>query len=213
MVPSADDNHRGGTPTGFTTSFQELNAFGFEQRKLWVGIEHPDGSVAGFAALRPELRYDTETRRCWGVYCTSPWRTDLHDPSRLNRLVRQESSWPWKVLRTRWRLAWTMARLVVEGEHVPDTRVPEVLRRIHQIPRHHGRLSRFCRQWRRDWQLPIHHCWGLAGTRPHPRHQFHVGPGTSLPAQELPAQELPTQELPGRQLRLAQAAPATLGSR
>jgi hypothetical protein len=46
--------------------FREFRAFGWEQRQLEGGVEHPDGRVEMFAALRPEVRYDPVNRRVLG---------------------------------------------------------------------------------------------------------------------------------------------------
>lgn len=129
MTTTAGDTY------GIHHFFQELNAFGFEQRKLSGGIEHPDGSMAGFAALRPELRYDTETRRMLGGVLHFTMADGSARPIEIEPVGEAGvhlGLGKYFGLDGAWHGQWR-GPLVVEGEHVPDTRVPEVLRRIHQI--------------------------------------------------------------------------------
>jgi hypothetical protein len=123
-----------GEPYGIHHFFQELSAFGFEQRKLSGGVESPDGSVARFAALRPELRYDPVTRRLTGGVL----HFTMEDGSA--RPVEIETAGPAGVqlglghyfgLDGHWHGEWR-GPLHVEGEHVVDVTDPAVLRRIHQ---------------------------------------------------------------------------------
>ncbi len=43
-----------------------IRAFGYEETMVEGGVEHPDGRVEPFAALRPELRFDPVNRRVLG---------------------------------------------------------------------------------------------------------------------------------------------------
>lgn len=128
MTTAAGDSY------GIHHFFQELFAFGFEQRKLSGGIESPDGTVAPFAALRPELTYDPETRRLLrGVL-----HFTMADGSA--RPIEIETAGPagfhlglghYFGLDGHWHGEWRGA-LHVEGEHVEDIGDVATLRRIHQ---------------------------------------------------------------------------------
>ncbi len=128
MTTSSGDRY------GIHHFFQELSAFGFEQRKLSGGVEAPDGTVSRFAALRPVLRYDTETRRLLGGVL----HFTMEDGS--ERPIEIETAGPagfhlglghYFGLDGHWHGEWR-GPLHVEGEHVADIGDPVVLRRIHQ---------------------------------------------------------------------------------
>jgi hypothetical protein len=46
--------------------FRQLLAFGYEERSVEGGVEHPDGRVEPFGDVRPELRFDPANRRVLG---------------------------------------------------------------------------------------------------------------------------------------------------
>ena len=124
-----------GDPYAIHHFFQELNAFGFEQRKLSGGVEWPDGRVDHFAALRPELRYDTGTRRLLGGTLHFTMADGSARPIEIEPIGDAGlhlGLGKYFGLDGRWHGQWH-GPLAVDGEHVADTRPFGTLQRIHQI--------------------------------------------------------------------------------
>lgn len=115
--------------------FRETQAFGYEERHVEGGVEHPDGTVERFAALRPELRYHPGNRRVLGgtlaftmedgtdrrVEVEALGDTGFHLGTGLYFGLDGHHHGEWR------------GPLHVEGEHIPDCTDPAVARRIHQI--------------------------------------------------------------------------------
>ncbi|MFN8052298.1 MAG: hypothetical protein U0Q22_12710 [Acidimicrobiales bacterium] len=124
-----------GRPYAIHHFFQELNAFGFEQRKLSGGIEWPDGRVEEFAALRPELRYDTESRKLLGGVLHFTMADGSARPIEIEPVGEAAlhlGLGKYFGLDGAWHGQWR-GELDVVGEHVPDVREPQLRRRLHQI--------------------------------------------------------------------------------
>lgn len=124
-----------GEPYGIHHFFQELDAFGFQQRKLSGGIEWPDGRVDEFAAFRPELTYDPANRRLIGGVLHFTMADGTARPIEIEPAGDAGlhlGLGKYFGLDGHWHGAWR-GPLFVEGEHVPDTRPIDVQRRIHQI--------------------------------------------------------------------------------
>lgn len=127
-----------GETYGIHHFFQELDAFGFQQRKLSGGIEWPDGRIEEFAALTPELRYDRANRRIEGGMLRFTMADGSERPIEFETASQtglQLGLGKYFGLDGHWHGGWR-GPLHVEGEHVPDTRPIEVQRRIHQIRDH-----------------------------------------------------------------------------
>jgi hypothetical protein len=128
-----------GEPYALHHFFQELDAFGFEQRKLSGGVEWPDGRVERFVALRPELRYETDetqcTRRLLGGVLHFTMENGDARPIEIEPVgdaALHLGLGKYFGLDGRWHGQWR-GQLDVDGEFVPDTRPIDTLRRIHQI--------------------------------------------------------------------------------
>jgi len=127
-----------GDTYGIHHFFQELDGFGFQQRKLSGGIEWPGGRVEEFAALRPDLRYDTANRQLIGGVLHFTMADGSARPIEIEPIGDAGlhlGLGKYFGLDGHWHGGWRGA-LHVEGEHVPDTRPIEVQRRIHQIRDH-----------------------------------------------------------------------------
>ena len=112
-----------------------LRAFGYEERRAEGGIEHADGRVESFGAVRTDLRYDPTNRRVLGgvlhftmgdgsdrpVTVEALGDTGVHLGAGLYFGLDGHHHGEFR------------GGLHADGEHIPDCTDPEVARRIHQI--------------------------------------------------------------------------------
>ena len=112
-----------------------MRAFGYEETSVEGGIEHPDGRVEAFAALRPDLRFDPENRRVLGgtfhftmadgsarpITVDAMGDTGFHLGGGLYFGLDGHHHGEWR------------GKAHVDGEYIDDCTDPETARRIHQI--------------------------------------------------------------------------------
>lgn len=112
-----------------------IRAFGYEEAMVEGGIEHADGRIDTFAALRPELRFDPVNRRVLGgtLHFTMADGTDrpivvealgdtgFHLGGGLYFGLDGHHHGEWR------------GPAHVDGEHVADCTEPATARRFHQI--------------------------------------------------------------------------------
>jgi hypothetical protein len=114
---------------------RQLRAFGYEEQMSEGGVEHADGRVEPFVALRPELRFDPTNRRVLGgtLHATTG---DGHDRAIDVEAIGDTGFHLGAGLyfgldghhHGEWR-----GPLHIEGEHVADCTDPLTARRLHQI--------------------------------------------------------------------------------
>ncbi len=124
-----------GTHYAIHHQFRHLRVLGYEEQQFEGGIEHADGRVEPFVAVRPELRFDAANRRVLGgtVHCTTadgadrPLRvealgdTGFHLGAGLYFGFDGHHHGEWR------------GPLHVDGEHIADCTTPDAARRLHQI--------------------------------------------------------------------------------
>jgi hypothetical protein len=112
-----------------------LRAFGYEETMVEGGVEHHDGRVEPFAAVRPELRFDATNRRVLGgtlhfamadgsarpITVEAIGDTGFHLGTGLYFGLDGHHHGEWR------------GKHHVDGEHIADCTQPDVARRIHQI--------------------------------------------------------------------------------
>jgi hypothetical protein len=115
--------------------FRELSAFGYEERRFEGGVEHPDGRVEPFVAVRPDLRYHPDNRRVLGgtIHCTMADGSDrpIHTEAAGDTGVHLGAGLYFGFdghHHGEWR-----GPLHTDGEHVADCTEPATARRLHQI--------------------------------------------------------------------------------
>jgi hypothetical protein len=115
--------------------FRETTAFGYEERHLEGGIEHPDGRLDRFGALDPELRYDPVNRRVLGGTLHFTMEDGTSRPITVEALGDTGfhlGTGLYFGLDGHHHGEWRGASHV-EGEHIPDCTDLDAARRIHQI--------------------------------------------------------------------------------
>jgi hypothetical protein len=114
---------------------RQLRAFGYEETRVEGAIEHPDGRVEPFAALRPELRFDATNRRVLGgtlhftladgssrpITVEAIGDTGFHLGAGLYFGLDGHHHGEWR------------GPAHLDGEHLADCTDPATARRIHQI--------------------------------------------------------------------------------
>jgi hypothetical protein len=112
-----------------------MRAFGYEETMVEGGVEHPDGRVDRFAALRPDLHFDPANRRILGgtlhftmadgsdrpITVEAMGDTGFHLGGGLYFGLDGHHHGEWR------------GKLHVDGEHVADCTDPATARRFHQI--------------------------------------------------------------------------------
>jgi hypothetical protein len=112
-----------------------LRAFGYEETRVEGGVEHPDGRVERFTALRPDLRFDPVNRRVLGgtlhfamddgsarpITVEAIGDTGFHLGAGLYFGFDGHHHGEWR------------GKLHVDGEHIDDCTDPATARRLHQI--------------------------------------------------------------------------------
>jgi hypothetical protein len=155
-VPATDLESSGPTPAGVAFRFswspmllerpdgsvyaihhqhRLMRAFGYEETMVEGGIEHADGRIERFAALRPALRFDAANRRILGgtlhfsmsdgsarpVSVEAMGDTGFHLGGGLYFGLDGHHHGEWR------------GKLHVDGEHISDCTDPTTARRLHQI--------------------------------------------------------------------------------
>jgi hypothetical protein len=108
---------------------------GFVHEKFQGGFEHPDGRREPFRGLRPEVRFHPENRRFQGGvfhFAMGDGSTRSLDVEVVSDTGFHLGTGLYHGFDGHHHGSWRGA-LHVEGEHVPDCRLPEVARRAHQI--------------------------------------------------------------------------------
>jgi len=112
-----------------------LRAFGYEESMVEGGVEHADGKVERFAALRPELRFDPVNRRVLG----GTLHFTMHDGTARPITVEAMGDTGFHLggglyfgLDGHHHGEWR-GKLHVDGEHFADCTDATTARRIHQI--------------------------------------------------------------------------------
>jgi hypothetical protein len=112
-----------------------LRVFGYEETSVEGGVEHPDGKVERFAALKPGLRFDPVTRRVLGgtlhfsmadgsarpITVEALGETGFHLGTGLYFGLDGHHHGEWR------------GKLHTDGEYIDDCTAPATARRIHQI--------------------------------------------------------------------------------
>jgi len=114
---------------------RQLRAMGYEEQRFEGGVEHADGRVEVFAAVRPELRFDPANRRVLGgtLHCK------MSDGSDRPIIVEAAGDTGFHLgaglyfgfdghHHGEWR-----GPLHVDGEHIADCTTADSARRLHQI--------------------------------------------------------------------------------
>jgi len=124
-----------GTRYAIHHQHRQLRVFGYEETSFEGGVEHPDGRVEPFVAVRPELRFDAVNRRVLGgtLHCTTAdggdrpitveaiGDTGFHLGTGLYFGFDGHHHGEWR------------GKLHVDGEHIADCTTAGTARRIHQI--------------------------------------------------------------------------------
>ena len=124
-----------GTRYGIHHQHRKLAVMGYEEQSFEGGVEHADGRVDAFTAVRPELRFDPVNRRVLGgtVHCT------MRDGSARPITVEAIGDTGFHLgaglyfgfdghHHGEWR-----GPLHVDGEHIADCTTLENAHRLHQI--------------------------------------------------------------------------------
>jgi len=124
-----------GTRYAVHHQYRKLRAFGYEETMVEGGVEHHDGRVEPFAAVRPDLRFDPLNRRVLGgtlhfemadgsartITVEAIGDTGFHLGTGLYFGLDGHHHGEWR------------GKFHVDGEHIADCTQPDVARRIHQI--------------------------------------------------------------------------------
>jgi hypothetical protein len=108
---------------------------GHEEQQFEGGVEHPDGRVDAFTAVRPELQFDPVNRRVLGgtvhgtmadgtarpITVEAIGDTGFHLGAGLYFGFDGHHHGEWR------------GALHVDGEHIADCTTPDAARRLHQI--------------------------------------------------------------------------------
>jgi hypothetical protein len=124
-----------GTRYAIHHQHRHLRVMGYEEQQFEGGIEHADGRVESFTAVRPELQFDPVNRRVRGgtIDCTMAdgttrpitveaiGDTGFHLGAGLYFGFDGHHHGEWR------------GALHVDGEHIRDCTTPDAARRLHQI--------------------------------------------------------------------------------
>jgi hypothetical protein len=124
-----------GTVYAVHHQYRKLRVPGYEETMVEGGIEHPDGRVDRFAAVQPDLNFDSVNRRVLGgtlnfemedgsarpITVAAIGDTGFHLGTGLYFGLDGHHHGEWR------------GKLHVDGEHIDDCTAPDVARRIHQI--------------------------------------------------------------------------------
>ena len=124
-----------GTRYAIHHQHRQLRVLGYEETSFEGGVEHPDGRVEPFTAVRPDLQFDPHNRRVLGgtLHCTMSdgsaraitveaiGDTGFHLGTGLYFGFDGHHHGEWR------------GKLNVDGEHIDDCTSIQTARRIHQI--------------------------------------------------------------------------------
>jgi hypothetical protein len=114
---------------------RQLRVMGYEETSFEGGVEHPDGRIEPFVALRPELRFDPHNRRVLGGTVHATMRDGSARPIAVEAIGDTGFHLGTGLYfgfdghhHGEWR-----GKLNVDGEHIDDCTAPDTARRVHQI--------------------------------------------------------------------------------
>jgi len=124
-----------GTRYAIHHQHRHLRVMGHEEQQFEGGVEHPDGRVDAFTAVRPELQFDPVNRRVLGgtvhgtmadgtarpITVEAIGDTGFHLGAGLYFGFDGHHHGEWR------------GSLHVDGEHIADCTTPDAARRLHQI--------------------------------------------------------------------------------
>jgi hypothetical protein len=124
-----------GTRYAIHHQHRHLRVMGYDEQSFEGGIEHADGRVEPFTALRPELQFDPVNRRVLG----GTLHATMQDGSKRPITVAAIGDTGFHLgaglyfgfdghHHGQWRGA-----LHIDGEHIADCTTPDAARRLHQI--------------------------------------------------------------------------------